>query len=347
MIVSRRLVFAVTIVLALVAGLLAVPWRYEVEGVSMGPGLLPGDVVSSGWLPALDRLGRPGRFERWIMTLPDGSTGLKRVIGLPGETLSITGGDVSIDGSTLLKGPRLLTETGSTVASAWQSMHEQSGAGSRLLAASPSMAGPEEDHGTTWSLPPALVLDEAAFAVGEVSRLLLPVRDVGFAAIVRVSAAEAVASRNRLRASAGPLQVTWRLRAVGRLAIVVGRLDGQAVAAAWPLPDGIAPWSDGRRCLPVAPPHSWDVARPWPTNQPSNDLRSPPLSLLVLDGDAVIERVALWRDILYRPAADGIDRWPLDANQILVLGDFPSGSRDSRHFGPLAIRALRHKLPSR
>jgi type IV secretory pathway protease TraF len=320
---SRRLVLIVAVVL--VGGLFAAPRRYVVEGVSMGPELLPGDVVATGWLPAVDRLWQPVRFDRWIVTLPDGSTGLKRVVGLPGEQMAILAGDLVIDGQAVLKGPRLLATVGSVV----------------------DVPLPPTADAASWSLPPTTVLDDAAFAVGEVSRLLLPGRDAGFAAEVDVRAA---AGATRIKASAGPLAVTWRLTRPGRYAVVAGRLDGQAVAAAWPLPAGTAAGSSNRSCLPPLPPDAWDVARPWPLaagRSAEDDEQSPSLSTAVLAAGstpAVIVRVALWRDILLRPAADGRTIWPLGAWEVFALGDFPSASRDSRHFGPLPLPALRHRI---
>ena len=72
-----------------------------------------------------------------------------------------------------------------------------------------------------------------------------------------------------------------------------------------------------------------------------------PSFLELAEGDTpiVIEQVTTWRDILYRAAADGTTTWSLEADNIFVLGDFPSGSRDSRHFGALPVTALRHRLP--
>jgi type IV secretory pathway protease TraF len=61
------------------------------------------------------------------------------------------------------------------------------------------------------------------------------------------------------------------------------------------------------------------------------------------DADAMIEQMAVWRDILHRPAADGVVEWRLQSNAYFVLGDFPSGSRDSRHWGPLDRRMLRSR----
>ena len=84
---NRRLVLIVAVAAAVVGGLVAAPRRYEVDGISMGPSLLPGDVVATGWLPELDRWRIPRRFDRSIVRLPDGSTGLKRMAGLPGEEI--------------------------------------------------------------------------------------------------------------------------------------------------------------------------------------------------------------------------------------------------------------------
>jgi type IV secretory pathway protease TraF len=321
---NRRIGLFVAVAAAVVGGLVAVPRRYVVDGVSMGPGLLPGDVVATGWLPGLDRGRPPQRFDRWIMTLPDGSTGLKRVIGLPGERVGIVAGALVIDGRTVLKGPRLLATMGSRV----------------------ELPPPLPANSGSWSLPPVTVLDDAAFATGEVSRLLLPVGDVGFAAEVTVPAA----AGTRAKATAGPLAVTWRLTRPGRYAVVAGRLDGQAVAAAWPLPAGSAAAGVSRSCLPPTPPETWAVARPWPSGEgprPEDDARSPPLALAVVAAGsppARIARISLWRDMHYRPAADGVAAWNIRAGEGFVLGDFPSGSRDSRHFGPVAASALRHRI---
>jgi len=320
---NRRIGIIVAVAVALALGLVAAPRRYVVDGVSMGPGLLPGDVVATGWLPGLDRWRPPGRFDRWIVTLPDGSMGLKRAVGLPGEALALAAGDLVIDGRTVLKGPRVLAEVGSVV--------DEAAAG-----------------GTAWSAPPAVVLDEAPFALAEPSRLLLPVRDGGFAAELEVQAAPV-----RVRAAAGPLAVTWRLGRPGRYAVAAGRLDGHAVAAAWLLPAGSPRSGPPRRCLPPGPPEAWSVARPWPDGGPpgrQGEDRSPALAVDLLgsaDRPAVIGRVVLWRDVFHRPAADGRSRWRLGPDEVFLMGDFPSGSRDSRHFGPLAGAALRHRLPPR
>jgi hypothetical protein len=290
----------------------------------MAPGLFPGDVIATGWLPLIDRWSKPSRWERWIVTLPDGSTGVKRVAGLPGELLSLEQGDLAIDGRIVLKGPRVLAELGS------------------LVAAPTPPAEPR-----AWSLSPVAVRDEAHFAPTEASRRLLPVRDVGLAAIVAVEGTVSA----RVRARGGPLSVTWRLPAGGCYAIVAGRLDGRAVAVAWPVPPVLAGGWPVRSCLPAGCPDHWDVGRPWPHSvvDPAGE-QSPPLALEILENSAasraVIRAVATWRDAFYLSSADGLTQWSLPADRVFVLGDFPAGSRDSRQFGALGVSALRHLLAS-
>jgi len=312
----------------------APPTRYEVDGLSMAPGLLPGDVVATGWFPSLDRLRRPRRNERWIVTSPDGTPAIKRVVGLPGETVSIRDGDLTIGGETVLTPPSLLAELASAVPEA------------AIVAAS--------DAGGRWQRTVSLpsVLDDATFAPEE-RRMLLPVRDVGLAAVIRLPESPVGHAAVRVLTRVGGFVVTWRLKASGRYGVVAGRLDGHVVGAAWPIADGDYRKETMRSCLPLPAAVSWDVARPWPEDFISDaDSIPPTLSLGITvagipvgrdDTDAMIERMAVWRDILHRPAADGVVEWRLGSHAFLVLGDFPSGSRDSRHWGPLGRNALCHR----
>ena len=314
--IRRAVVLAGLLVAAVVA--CARPLVYEVDGVSMAPGLVPGDRVTSGPFPPLDRLRVPRRFERWVLATADGEAAIKRVVGLPGERVSLATGDLAIDGTTLLKEPPLLAELGMPVAAGPPSAAER------------------------WSMGPREILDDVACDAGK-SVVLLPVRDVGFTAVVTVAAA---GSDVRGRATVGRTAVTWRL-AAGRHAIVAGRLDGHAVAAAWRLPDA-APATSGRSCLPPGPPSRWSAVVPWAEADSATE-QSPPLELS-FEPTARIERVDLWRDVLYRPAADGVSEWNLAADAVFTLGDHPAASRDSRHWGPVPLTALRHRvvaMPSR
>ena len=307
---------------------LAPPSRYEVDGLSMAPGLLPGDVVTTGWLPSLDRLRQPRRHERWILTSPDGSPAIKRVVGLPGETVSIRDGDLAIGGQTVLKPPPLLAELASAVNEA------------TIVAASADAADGRWQRTVSLST----VLDDAAFAPDE-RRMLFAVRDVGLAAVIHLPESPADHAAVRVLARVGRFVVPWRLKASGRYAVVAGRLDGHVVGAAWPIADADGRQERARFCLPSPAPVAWDVVRPWPDDVTIDADDTPPSLGLGLTSagspmscgaaDAMIERIVVWRDILHRPAADGMVEWRLGHDAFFVLGDFPSGSRDSRHWGPL------------
>ncbi|MFM8890874.1 MAG: S26 family signal peptidase [Planctomycetia bacterium] len=153
----RGLTVAAAATVLAVCVAVARPLRYEVEGLSMAPGLLPGDTVSTGWFPGLERRRSPGRFERWIVTVPGGGAGIKRVAGLPGEVISIENGDLAVAGTTVLSNPETLA-----------------GRGTRLDDL-PEGAGTVDAEGFQWRhvAAAAPVLDDAAFAPGE-RRLLLP-----------------------------------------------------------------------------------------------------------------------------------------------------------------------------
>jgi type IV secretory pathway protease TraF len=315
--VSRWLAGGLGAAVGAVAVWLALPVRYEVEGLSMAPGLVPGDVVRTGPLPGLDRFREPRRFERWVLAAGDGTPAIKRIAGLPGERVALVAGDLVVDGRTLVKGPRILAEMGAPVA-----------------ATSRAQAG--------WEEPPREVLDDAGVDGGR-SAVLLPVRDVGLAAVVAVTGRVARVGA-RVRAVVGRTAITVRLAAPGRCAVVAGRLDGAVVAAAWPLGTRV---DRGRSCLPPGPPEQWDVVAAWP-GEAGTDERSPRLAVTVAavaDGaTAVIERIDCWRDALLRPAADGVEQWQLGPAAVFVLGDHPAASRDSRQWGPVPVTALRHRL---
>ena len=343
---NRVATCVVACVVVILCGLavLAPPSRYEVDGLSMAPGLLPGDVVTTGWLPSLDRLRQPRRHERWILTSPDGSPAIKRVVGLPGETVSIRDGDLAIGGQTVLKPPPMLAELASAVPEA------------TIVAASDDAADGRWQR--IVSLPS--VLDDAAFAPTE-RRMLLPVRDVGLAAVIRLPEVPSEDAAVRVRVRVGNAVLPWRFKASGRYAVVAGRLDGHVVGAAWPIADANGLPDNSRSCLPPLAPVAWDVVRPWSDGSPSAgdpdnaDDPPPALSLGITsagiplgrgDADAMIEHVAVWRDIHHRPAANGVMEWHLGPDAHFFLGDFPSGSRDSRRWGPLGRSMLRSRATS-
>jgi signal peptidase I len=95
-------------VVALAAAVLAVAFlsytkRYEVPSASMEPTLRTGDLFRADihFAPKQD----PKRGEIWVFTSPEPENGttdmVKRVIGLPGETVAVKGGKVLINGKPL------------------------------------------------------------------------------------------------------------------------------------------------------------------------------------------------------------------------------------------------------
>jgi len=321
-------------VLAVVGGVLARPTRHVVEGWSMAPGIRPGDVIASSWFPAADRWRRPARWDRWVLLTDEGLPIVKRVVGLPGEAIVISAGDLVVDGVTPLKPPTVLAELGVAVP-----LDEQ-----------PADVRPAA--GQAWTLSPRIVWDDVAIEPG-MSRRLEPVRDVGVAVEVRVAPAVAE-SRSRVRLHVGTQEFVWRVTTAGRFAIVTGRLDGHAVAAVWRL--GPAVGTASRSPLPPGPPAAWDVAVPWtgtvsggPGSDAVSDDRSPALAVAMEPaadgGHPVIERVTVWRDVHYRPLVPAATGWQL-GDAYLVFGDFPDASIDSRRFGPVDRAALQHRVHS-
>jgi type IV secretory pathway protease TraF len=183
--------------------------------------------------------------------------------------------------------------------------------------------------------------------------MLLPVRDVGLAAVIHLPESPADHAAVRVLARVGGFVVPWRLKASGRYAVVAGRLDGHVVGAAWPIADTDGRTAPIRSCLPPLAPVAWDVARPWRDELTFDADGMPPALSLGLtsagspmsrdEADALIENVTVWRDIHHRPAANGVVEWRLGPDAFFVLGDFPSGSRDSRHWGPLGRSDFCHR----
>ena len=316
---------AVAILLLLVTGLAASapPRRFEVQGFSMAPGFRPGDIVRTSWFPLRDRLQSPARFDCWVLQAADADDPssslpvLKRVVGLPGEEVSLLDGDLVVAGRPVLKTPAELTHVAVEV---------------------PNSIRAETRH---WERPAGEVLDDVDVATGA-PHDLQPVRDVGLAVVVDV--ATAGADGVRVRAEVAAAAVSWRIHDRGRYACVAGRLDGHLVAACWPLGNNEQAGKE-RRCLPPRPPATWQIAEPWPEVSVPHDLLAPRLSIR-LEGpsDAKLVQAAVWRDLLYRQAAGGTSTWRPAAGEFVVLGDYSPASRDSRQWGPVPRGVLRHRV---
>ena len=308
--VRRGVVVAMVALVAAVAIVVASPARYEIDGVSMAPGLMPGDVVATGWLPLIDRGRTPRRYERWIVDAADGAATIKRVVGLPGEDVAIRDGDLLVAGDVVLKSPAVLAEVALPV------------------------AVPIEHHEGHARMPPAEVLDDATFAT-EVNRSLESVRDVGIAAVITAGP-----DGSRAQIAVGDARLAWELPAGGHCQLIAGHLDGRLVAVAWFVRE--PPLAHDRRSvLPMRTPAAWTIAVPWPPGVAGPTEAGCSASV---NAGGNVERIDAWRDIHYRPRSDEPTRWQLDADSFLVLGDFPTGSVDSRVWGPRSRHALRHRV---
>ncbi|MHC5541322.1 signal peptidase I [Singulisphaera rosea] len=70
---------------------------YSIPSGSMGPTLAPGDRICV----SLRGASAPRRQEVWVFRMPKGGEVVKRVIGLPGETIEVSSGRVWIDGKVI------------------------------------------------------------------------------------------------------------------------------------------------------------------------------------------------------------------------------------------------------
>ena len=322
-VMRRTLLVAVPIAVCWAAVWLLQPLRWEVDGLSMAPGLMPGDIVKTGPWPRVGRLWPLQRFDRWIVRVEDGFDTVKRLVGLPGERVEIAEGDLWIDGLRLLTPPALLAEMALAVPFATVA----TGAGS-------GRAGFE-----------TALLDDAPFATGE-RRLLLPARDVGLAAVVDVAATSAK-DPWRISLSIDERAVRFTPTGSGRHALIAGRLDGRFVAAAWRIEGTEGVWRGAIPPVARQPGITWTIATDWPeAGEPQVD--PPALAWRIEAATNVegiqLERIVVWRDVVHRPAANGITSWRLSAGEVFCLGDFPSASRDCRIWGPIAATSLRFRV---
>ena len=79
----------------------------------------------------------------------------------------------------------------------------------------------------------------------------------------------------------------------------------------------------------------------------AGDDSAPALAIGAGDERVTIAAVSRWRDVAWRPGADGRDSWTLGTDEILVLGDHPVASTDSRRWGPLPVAAFRMRVLAR
>ena len=337
------------------------PFSGHVEGMSMAPGLRDGGVIS--WLPAqTDAYQRYGRvvcqYKDELVT--------KRIMGLPGESIRIADGDFIINGEMLRKSPRLFQHFGLIVdcqSDSWrdtaQSWRQSSNIWMCEHVSSKHISWLHFHPKTSFSLIPdiggVLIYDDVSWLPKETRRLEV-VKDVGISAVLDIALQEGCG----LEILVGINQHMARLvvRGQGRLAVIAGRLDGQFVVTAWPIPGQHREFhevSDGIRTPLVREiPEEWsaefEVANEKLQTQAKSSLLLG-IKLLAKRGEVASEEICsvkaeellVWRDIRWLSTPNKSE-WSVPAGHVFVLGDCPAASRDSRHWGSLPIDSIQGKV---
>lgn len=318
----RWLIVAALALLPVGAALTIAPYRIT-QG-SMEPALHQGDLVL-GWRPSVWG-GPPPRWSEVLFAHPrdDAKVLIKRLVGLPGETIALVAGDVRIDGRIASK-PADLQER------LWLPVLPEGPAEPLLQEHFSRGTTPEyQARFRAQDGPPGDAPSPGRFYVQDL--------------------------RLRLQARASAPGELWidlpknghRLRVV----FAFGRTGGKIVYGAHesPLPDlplgprlglSAAIW-DGlaeARADGLVVRQELEIVE---IMEPGLDVGPPGPRIVVIDGPIVIERLALDRDIFYRPEpglGNGIGV-AVPAAAFYALGDHSAASEDSRRWGPVPLGRL-------
>ncbi len=303
----------------------------------MLPGLAEGEVVTVGGWPASWQ--SPARHQQWLVRMPDGTSIVKRIAGLPGEQLAIDQGDLLINGERQLPSLQLLSETAADVRGGqWTTAVRGDTTWREYQHRVTDLSKPQ---GHPDRLIPGPVYDSLDADPDE-RRRLEAVSNLGLTALIDNSNAEAATVFVRI----GPQAAAIHLHDPRRHALIAGRLAGRFVVAAWPLPES----SPSLHALSRSPiPKPPDATQPWTlitTAKLSSPAEAPVLALGIQGPEALPTTIApedtlhIWRAIHHLPPANGTRSWSIPAGHVFLLGDYPSASRDSRHFGPVPTSNL-------
>ena len=359
LVVNTRFVFTILFCVSL-AGCdtpRVTPFSGQVKGVSMTPGLRDGEAIS--WLPA-----QVDDYQRYVPVVCKHEDDLvtKRIIGLAGESIRIADGELVKDGEILRKTPRLLQQFGLIVDRKTDSWRDATQSWRQVNNTwvcehvSPKHTAwltfhPESSTGVVPAIDGVRIYDDVSWLSKETRRLNI-VQDVGISVVLDIDLDEECG----LEIVVGKNQYMARLvvRKQGRLAVIAGRLDGQFVVTAWPIPQSHREYLESQSAVGVS--LAYDVPKEWSVesevahedHQP-RDVASLGLGIKLLTEREEVsakeictvtaEKLLVWRDTQWL-ATPNKSEWSVPVGHVFVLGDCPAASRDSRHWGPLPIDAI-------
>jgi len=311
-------------------------------------------VARAGQRVLVDRLaaswGRLGRWQTAVFRSPDQPADLciKRIVGLPGETLAIHAGDLWIDGQLARKDLRqarvMAIEVPSGVEAAYRWRPRWSAATWRANGQRWSYQpdghrgddfawlGFERDAGSEASgCGDVVILDDNPLDQNE-SRQLRPVRDVVVTATVRADRSSEIAVE--LGDASERVQIQWNLGTQRGTICVNGQVCQQFVCGS------ISPGSAARieamlvdrRCELAI--EGQTVARhDLAPKGPATEGSAIRIAIGARGGNAEVLDPRVFRDIYYLPGRDGESReYPLSESEYFVLGDNSPHAVDSRQW---------------
>ncbi len=327
-----------------------------VAGSSMVPALQGGDRL---WIDRTAMLWRPPK--RWDVVVARNPTDaaelcVKRVVGLPGESVALRGGDVLVDGAVVVKSIEeqlaLRQKVHSEVLPPQRASDQrwQPDAATRWRSIDGAWHHPAQPNGTLdWlryehshSEP---ITDDVAFNVGLTRRLNL-VDEFMLSAELSVQGEGLLC----LALDDGTSNVEIKLRLPeGELAVVEGRRRIFVARITFPSRERLMrgkvhiEFSNFDQQLLLVIDDRVELRRAWPQAKAAGTVR--PMSIGAQGLDVELRNLTLYRDIYYSSHAVGAPpplaaHWQLGPDEFFLLGDNSPVSLDSRLWGPIPGRLL-------
>jgi hypothetical protein len=194
------------------------------------------------------------------------------------------------------------------------------------------------------------IYDDASWLMEE-TRILNSVQDIGISVVLDIQPKEGNSLEIFVKNGQALARVVVKRQ--GQLAVIAGRLDGQFVIAAWPIPRERQTgeiYDDRNKYVRSELPAVWSARLNVPNKKtlkhtvPSlavgiKSLSSQGKSLSDEPCIVKAEAVCVWRDIYWLSTPNKTE-WNVPEDHIFVLGDCPAASRDSRQWGCLPCDAI-------